>query len=131
MSRSLGRPRVLVLDDYEGLADSVPACADLQARAQLEIKRTKLSDAELAAALADADVVLLMRERTRVGEADFGRAPALRLIPQPGGGAGPLDRGAATRHEVAVCSTGSDTGTSTIELTMALMLACLRHIPEI
>lgn len=124
-------PKVLVLDDYEGFAASVPSYAEMQARAQIVIMRTKLDDAALADALRDVPILLPVRERTKLDDKTLALAPALKFIAQTGAGLGHLDLAAATRRKVAVCTTGSDAGDSTIELTMALILASLRRIPLI
>jgi phosphoglycerate dehydrogenase-like enzyme len=121
--------RVLVLDDYEQLARTVPAYGELVERAQVEVLTTKLDDAELAKMLRDVEILLPVRERTRLSDVELAMAPALHFISQTGGAAGHLDVAAATRRDIAICTTGSDSGGSTIELTLALILACLRRIP--
>jgi phosphoglycerate dehydrogenase-like enzyme len=120
---------VLVLDDYEALAASVPSYDSVKSRARVEILTTRIEGASLAEALRDVDILLPVRERTKLGEETLALAPALRFIAQTGGGLGHLDLAAATRHGVAVCTTGSDSGEPTIELTIALILACLRRVP--
>jgi phosphoglycerate dehydrogenase-like enzyme len=131
MAQTLDNPRVLVLDDYEGLAASMPSYEAVKARARVEILTTRIEGGALAEALREVDILLPVRERTKLGEENLALAPALRFIAQTGGGIGHLDLAAATRRGVAVCTTGSDSGEPTIELTIALMLACLRHIPLI
>ncbi len=55
--------KVLVLDDYEGFATSVPSYEELKARTQLVILRTRLkNDAELADALRDVQILLPISE---------------------------------------------------------------------
>jgi hypothetical protein len=62
------RFRVVVLDDYEGLAGSVPAFQKLAQKAHVTVVRNRLATrAELAGALQDASCLLLVRERTRLG----------------------------------------------------------------
>jgi phosphoglycerate dehydrogenase-like enzyme len=122
--------KVLVLDDYEGFAASVPSYKKVKARAQVVILRTKLKDdTELAKALRDVQILLPVRERTKLGDKELALAPALKFISQTGAGIGHLDLPAATRRKIAVCLTGREPPVSTIELTMALILSCLRKIP--
>jgi phosphoglycerate dehydrogenase-like enzyme len=121
--------RVVILDDYEGMAATVPAFETLKQRADVVVMRTRLkNDAEFANALREAQVVLLMRERTRLGEKELGLAPALRHIAQTGKTSVHLDLKTATRRGISISMTGSDSGTSTVELTIALMLSVLRQL---
>ena len=122
--------KVVVLDDYEGFAASVPSYEKVQARAQVAILRTKLKDdTGLAKALHGVQILLPVRERTKLGDKELALAPVLKFISQTGAGIGHLDLAAATRRKIAVCLTGSEPPVSTIELTMALILSCLRKIP--
>ncbi|MBI3066600.1 MAG: D-2-hydroxyacid dehydrogenase family protein, partial [Deltaproteobacteria bacterium] len=60
------RLRVAILDDFEKIADTVPAYAKLKARADVTILRERLeSSEEIVERLHGFDVLLLMRERTR------------------------------------------------------------------
>ena len=68
MSPSSQDIKVLVLDDYEGFAASVPSYEKVKARAQVVILRTKLKDdTELANALRDVQILLPVRERPSSG----------------------------------------------------------------
>lgn len=126
------RFRVLILDDYEGLAAQVPAFEKLKARADVAVIRNRLgTDEELGRALKDVHAILLMRERTRFGKKQLSLAPALKLISQTGKGIAHLDLPAATRRGIAVAVTPNDSGISTVELTFGLILAVMRYIPQI
>src|SRR6267142_2554326 len=101
--------KVLVLDDYEGFAASVPSYEKVKARAQVVILRTKLkNDTELANALRDVQILLPVRERTKLGDKELALAPVLKFISQTGGGIGHLDLAAATRRKITVCLTGRE-----------------------
>ena len=126
------RFRVVVLDDYEGLADKTPAYQKLKERADVKVLRERLAtDAEFGTALRGIHVLLLVRERTRFGEKQLSLAPDLKLISQTGKTAAHLDLAGATRRGIIVTFTPTDTGTSTVELTFALIFAVLRQIPLI
>ena len=59
------RFRVAILDDFEKLADTVPAYEKLKARADVTILRERLDSPEkIERALGGMDALLLMRERT-------------------------------------------------------------------
>jgi phosphoglycerate dehydrogenase-like enzyme len=124
------RPRVVVLDDYEGLASEAPAFKELADRAQVTVLRKRLNnDAELGQALGDAQCILLVRERTRLNAQQLGLAPRLRMISQTGVTVGHFDFAAATRRGIVVTGTRGDNSISTVELTLALILALARKIP--
>jgi phosphoglycerate dehydrogenase-like enzyme len=73
--------KVLVLDDYEGFAASVPSYEKVKARAQVVILRTKLkNDTELANALRDVQILLPVRERTKLGDKELALAPEAALV---------------------------------------------------
>jgi phosphoglycerate dehydrogenase-like enzyme len=123
---------VVILDDFEQLAKSVTAYEKLKARAQVTVLRERLdTPAKLEQKLGDADCILLMRERTRLGEKELALLPRLKFIAQTGRTSAHLDLPAATRGGVAVVGTPSDNGTSTKELTVGLILGLLRKIPQV
>lgn len=124
--------RVVVLDDYEKLAASVPAYEKLTACADVTILTERLAgDEQMERALRNADALLLMRERTRLGEKQIALLPSLKLISQTGKTSAHLDLAALTRRGIAVAITPSDTGVSTIELTIGLILSVIRKIPQV
>jgi phosphoglycerate dehydrogenase-like enzyme len=124
--------RVVVLDDYEGMAGGVAAHRKLKERADVQILRERLeTDADFGRALAGVDAVLLVRERTRFGEKQFSLAPQLKLIAQTGRTTGHIDLATAHKRGIAIAVTPTDTGNSTVELTTALIFATLRRIPEV
>lgn len=124
--------RVVVLDDYEGLAGGVAAHQNLKQHAEVKIFIQRLeTDAELGRALTGVHAVLLVRERTRFGEKQFSLAPQLKLIAQTGRTTGHIDLATANKRGVAISVTPTDTGNSTVELTTALIFSVLRRIPEV
>ena len=80
-----------------------------------------------ARALAEFDVVCVMRERMPFPRALFEKLPKLRLLVTTGKRNASIDMAAAADHKVDVCGTaggyGGGSGLSTAELTIALMLA--------
>jgi phosphoglycerate dehydrogenase-like enzyme len=124
--------KVFVLDDFENLATSVPAYETLKARADVTILRERLDTPEkLQRSLGDADCILLMRERTYLTERELMVLPNLKFISQTGRTSKHLDLACATRRGIAVAGTPADTGTSTKELTIGLILALMRKIPQV
>jgi phosphoglycerate dehydrogenase-like enzyme len=126
------RFHVAILDDFEKLADTVPAYEKLKARADVTVLRERLDSPEkIERALAGMDALLLMRERTYFSDQEYSRLPSLRFISQTGRTTRHLDMPSATRRGIAVAGTPADNGTSTKELTVGLILALMRKIPQV
>lgn len=118
----------MVLDDYQGIAPTIVDWSALGPDVELDVQRRHIDDhAELAAALAGAEVVVAMRERTPFPAPLFDELPDLRLLVTTGMGNASIDMPAAAGHGVTVCGTRGS-GTSTAELTWALILAAARHV---
>jgi phosphoglycerate dehydrogenase-like enzyme len=118
--------RVAILDDYHGAFEHDPNVERLRARAQVDILTEKVA----SAALRGYNALIALRERTRFDAAFFQTVPDLELIAQTGGHAYHLDLEAATRAGVLVALAPSRSATSTAELTIGLIIAALRRIPQ-
>jgi phosphoglycerate dehydrogenase-like enzyme len=124
--------RVAILDDFEKIALTVPSYEKLVSRADVILIGKRLDHSEaIVSGLRDFDVLLLMRERTFLSDKEYARLPNLKLISQTGRTSRHLDLANATRHGIAVAGTPADNGMSTMELTVALILALLRKIPQV
>jgi phosphoglycerate dehydrogenase-like enzyme len=124
--------KIAVLDDFEKIADTVPAYAKLKARADITLLRERLDSSEkIVERLRDFDALLLMRERTFFSDKEYGQLPKLKFISQTGRTSVHLDLANATKRGIAVSGTPSDTGAATKELTVGLILALARKIPQI
>src|ERR1041385_3080091 len=124
--------KVAILDDFEKVADTVPAYEKLRHRAQVAILRKRLATSEqIIEALRDFDAILLMRERTSLSDKEYAHLPKLKLISQTGRTSKHLDIAHATQRGIAVSSTPPETGIVTTELTIGLILALLRRIPQV
>jgi phosphoglycerate dehydrogenase-like enzyme len=121
--------RIVLLDDYQGIAldyggwDRVPDEWEKVALCQ------HIADPdELVEALAGAEIVLAMRERTQFPASTLDRLPDLKLLITTGMGNVAIDIAAAQRNGVVVCGTGGH-GPATAELAWALILGLARKIP--
>jgi phosphoglycerate dehydrogenase-like enzyme len=120
--------RCVILDDYQGVATSYADWGSLPL--DVTTVRRPLDEDATAAALAGAEVVVLMRERTPLTRALLDRLPDLRLVVTTGMRNASIDLEACAERGIPVCGTGSSK-TSTAELTWALVLGLLRDIvPE-
>ncbi|MGH7793493.1 MAG: D-2-hydroxyacid dehydrogenase family protein [Candidatus Binatia bacterium] len=124
--------RVAILDDFEKIAATVPGYDKLMNRADVNMIGKRLENSEaIVSALRDFDALLLMRERTFFSDKEYARLPNLKFISQTGRTSRHLDLANATRHGIAIAGTPADNGMSTMELTIALILALLRKIPQV
>ncbi|MFL5120060.1 MAG: D-2-hydroxyacid dehydrogenase family protein [Microvirga sp.] len=86
---------------------------------------------EAARALADFDVVCLLRERMPMPLTLIERLPALKLIVVTGAHNRTLDLAAAKERGITVSHTrGGDSQYATPELAWGLILSLMRHIPQ-
>jgi phosphoglycerate dehydrogenase-like enzyme len=86
-------------------------------------------DDQLAARLAEFEIVVAMRERTPFRRPLLARLPRLRLLVTTGMRNAAIDLEAARDLGITVTGTGG-TRTHTAELTWALILSLLRHVPS-
>lgn len=122
--------RIAVLDDYQGVVLSLPYWARLAGRAGLEAFRDTLSDEEaLVRRLAPYQILVIIRERTRFPAALLARLPNLELLAMTGRNSGHVDVPAATARGILVADTGGS-GASPVELTIGLIIAAARRIPQ-
>jgi D-3-phosphoglycerate dehydrogenase len=124
--------RIAVLDDYQHVALTMADWSRLPADCETVVfDRTLATEDEAAEALADFDVVCLLRERMPVPGSLIGRLPNLKLIVVTGAHNRTLDLDAAKGRGVTVSHTrGGDSGFATPELAWGLILSLMRHIPD-
>ena len=124
----MSRIRVVALDDYQ---DGVRACGPwerLDGRIELVTFTEHIHDWEvLVDKLVEAEVVLAMRERTRIDRELIARLPSLRLLITKGMRNAAIDLEAAADHGVIVCGT-ENLRDPTAELTWALILALAKNL---
>ena len=120
--------RVAIVDDYQDAARRLADWKSLPA--EVVVFRDHLSDeSQVAARLADFDVVVAMRERTPFPRSLFERLPRLRLLVTTGMRNASIDLRAAADRGVVVSGTAG-LPSPTAELTWALILALVRHVPR-
>lgn len=122
--------RVVVLDDYQGVAGTIADWAPIRSRADVVFQREHaFSEDELVGALESATVVVAMRERTALRAQVLAQLPGLELIVTTGMHNASIDMEYARERGVPVCGTGSG-GFAAAELTWGLILALVRGIPR-
>ncbi|AZO75843.1 MAG: D-2-hydroxyacid dehydrogenase family protein [Mesorhizobium sp.] len=121
--------RVAIINDYQDVVRTLNCFSKLEGH-DVSIWTDIVDDIDvLADRLSDADVLVLMRERTRIDENLLRRLPKLKLISQ-NGHIPHIDLEACDRHGVIVSSAlTSRPSYSTVELTWGLIIAAMRNIP--
>ncbi len=119
--------RIAVLDDH-GDAFRNTRAAQRLAGHDLAVQRGPGVD---LAALRDVEAIVLTQQRTPLTRAMIDAMPRLRHVSQTGRYVAHLDLEACAERGIVV-SAGAPTGASsaTAELTWALVLAAMRHVPE-
>ncbi|WP_329124444.1 D-2-hydroxyacid dehydrogenase family protein [Streptomyces sp. NBC_01465] len=123
--------RCAVLDDYQNAATTMADWTPLTDRVEVVTHPEHFpTEDELAAALAEFDIVVTLRERVPFPATLLARLPRLKLLIASGMRNSVIDFDAARAHGITVCGTAS-AGTPPVELTWALLLGLARSIvPE-
>jgi D-3-phosphoglycerate dehydrogenase / 2-oxoglutarate reductase len=119
--------RVVIPDDYQDCVRTLKCFALLAAHDVKIYNDTVTSLDALVERFKDADVLVLIRERTKITKALLERLPNLKLICQTGKVSNHIDMQACVAHGVPVMES-SGSGAATAELTWALVLASRRYL---
>jgi D-3-phosphoglycerate dehydrogenase / 2-oxoglutarate reductase len=121
--------QIVISDDYQNAVSSLDCYSELTGQ-DVTIYHDSVKQREiLTERFRDAEVLVLIRERTAITEELLAGLPNLKLISQTGRGIAHIDLAACTRHGVAVAASGGSPY-ATAELTWGLVLAAMRHIPQ-
>jgi phosphoglycerate dehydrogenase-like enzyme len=120
--------RVALLDDYQRVAISFGDWSAIPEAVPVPFHDHVGDPDALVERLDGFDVVVAMRERTKLPAEVLARLPDLKLIVTTGMANAAIDLPAATAAGITVCGTSGNV-TSTAELTWGLIFAVLRHIP--
>ena len=121
--------KIAILDDYQRIALASADWTRLPDAETVPFHGHIADTADLVAELRPFDVIVAMRERTPFTAERLRLLPALRLLVTTGMQNASIDLAAAAAAGVTVCGTGGTPG-STPELTWALILSLVRHVPE-
>ena len=123
------RPRIVVLDDYE---DSLRRTADwsaIESRADVTVHTQRLRGDALMAAIAGADAIVVLRDRTPFRAELIAQLPRLRFFVFTGVRNMQLDHAAMAARGIAVTHTEMGSSKeSTSELAWALILAAAKRL---
>lgn len=121
--------RVTILDDYQGIFAGSSVIDRLRSKAEVQIHTEKFgSEEELIRALKGSQAIIPIRERTPFPANLLQSLPDLEIIAQTGNQLYHIDISAATAAGVLV--TTAPGGYGVTELTIGLMIAVMRCIPQ-
>ncbi len=120
---------IVILDDYQDAVRKLACAAKLEAYSAKVYTNTVKGMGQLAVRLKDADILVLIRERTQLTRSVIEKLPRLKLIVQTGRIGDHVDVQACTERGVAVAE-GSGSALATAELTWALVMAAMRRLPQ-
>ena len=121
--------KVAILEDYQKATPAL-ACFAKLAGHEVEVFSEPMRDeAALAARLAGFEALVIIRERTRIGESLLGKLPRLKLIVQTAKIGPHVDVKACQARGITVCD-GTGSPLPTAELTWGLILASARNLQQ-
>ena len=120
---------IVILDDYQDAVRKLACAAKLDAYPAKVYTNTVKGIGQLSVRLKDADVIVLIRERTQLIRQVIEKLPKLKLIVQTGRVGSHIDIAACTERGIAVAE-GVGSPVAPAELTWALVLAAMRRVPH-
>ena len=123
------RVNIIIIDDYQDAVRKLKCAALLEPLSAKVYTNTVKGIGQLAVRLRDADVLVLIRERTQFPRALLEKLPRLKLISQTGKVGSHIDLEACTRLGIAVAE-GTGSPVAAAELTWALIMASMRRLPQ-
>jgi D-3-phosphoglycerate dehydrogenase len=120
---------IIILDDYQDAVRKLRCAALLEPLNAKVFTNTVKGIGQLSVRLRDADVLVLIRERTHFPRALLEKLPRLKLISQTGRVGSHLDIETCTRMGIAVAE-GAGSPVAPAELTWALIMASMRRLPQ-
>jgi len=120
--------KIVIPDDYQDMVDRL-ACFSLIRHHDVVRYRAPARDVSAPVErLADADVIVAIRERVEFSRALLERLPKLKLIALVGRNSRTIDFPACTELGIAIATGESNSPVAPAELTLALILASRRNV---
>ncbi|MBT9440469.1 MAG: D-2-hydroxyacid dehydrogenase family protein, partial [Acidovorax sp.] len=120
---------IVILDDYQDAVRKLHCASRLDAYTAKVYTNTVKGLGQLSVRLKDADIIVLVRERTQISRQLVEKLPRLKLIAQTGKIGGHIDVAACTERGIAVAE-GVGSPVAPAELTWALVMAAVRRLPQ-
>jgi phosphoglycerate dehydrogenase-like enzyme len=121
--------RIILPDDWGRFAEQFGQLERLEALGEVTVHADAPVDrTELIRRLGPAEAIVTIRARTALDAALLAELPDLKLIAVTGTGYNQIDVDAASERGVLVCNSPGRSSQSVAELSMALLLAAIRHL---
>lgn len=120
---------IIILDDHQDAVRKLACASKLEPYQAKVFTNTVKGVGQLSVRLKDAEVLVLIRERTAFPRSLLEKLPRLRLISQTGRVGSHLDVDACTQLGIAVAE-GVGSPLAPAELTWALIMAAMRRLPQ-
>ena len=120
---------IVILDDYQDAVRKLKCASRLDAFPAKVYTNTVKGIGQLSVRLKDADVIVLIRERTAITRQLIEKLPRLKLIAQTGRVSSHVDVAACTERGIAIAE-GTGSPIAPAELTWALIMAAMRRLPQ-
>ena len=120
---------IIILDDYQDAVRKLRCASILEQLNAKVFTNTVKGIGQLSIRLRDAEVLVLIRERTHFPRQLLEKLPKLKLISQTGRVGSHIDIETCTRLGVAVAE-GAGSPVAPAELTWALIMAAMRRLPQ-
>lgn len=125
----MGSMNIVILDDYQDAVRKLHCAARLDPYSAKVYTNTVKGLGQLSVRLKDADIIVLIRERTQITRQLVEKLPRLKLIAQTGKVGSHIDVAACTERGIAVAE-GVGSPVAPAELTWALVMAAMRRLPQ-
>lgn len=125
----VNKMKIVILDDWNKAFTNHPALERLRRLGEVELYQDPLSFDQLKEVLKTADIVIPIRERTKFTKELLENCPRLKMIAQTGKGVAHIDLDAVNERKIPISVTPGGSATAVTELTLGLIIACLRKIP--
>jgi D-3-phosphoglycerate dehydrogenase / 2-oxoglutarate reductase len=120
---------IVILDDYQDAVRKLDCASKLDDFPAKVYTNTVKGIGQLSVRLKDADVLVLIRERTHITRQLVEKLPRLKLISQTGRVGSHIDVDACTERGIAVAE-GVGSPVAPAELAWALIMAAMRRLPQ-
>lgn len=120
---------IVILDDYQDTVRKLQCASKLEVYPAKVYTNTVKGVGQLSVRLRDADIIVLIRERTHLSRQLIEKLPRLKMIAQTGRIGAHVDVTACTERGIVVTD-GAGSPFAPAELTWALVMAATRRLPQ-
>ena len=127
--RAIHHMNIIILDDYQDAVRKLRCAERLELQNVKVFTNTVKGIGQLSVRLKDAEILVLIRERTHFPRALLEKLPRLKLIAQTGRVGSHIDVETCTRLGIAVAE-GVGSPLAPAELTWSLIMTAMRRLPQ-